>query len=84
MDYRSVKFNLKKQQKESREDWGGNRINSTETSKTMKKKETLFSILYGDVQKIQVEHKAVKHGMVCQKPQETQLKQMPSPAAEME
>lgn len=53
-------------------------------SKTMKKKENLFSILYGDVWKIQVEHKAVKHGMVCQKPQETQLKQMPSPAAEME
>lgn len=57
----------------------------------MKKKENLFSILYRDVWKIQVEHKvkhsadkAVKHGMVCQKPQETQLKQMPSPAAEME
>lgn len=59
----------------------------TETSKTMKKKEKLFSIFYRDVWKIQVEQK-IKHsadkgrGMIWQKPQEIQLKQMPRPAAQ--
>lgn len=60
-----MKFNLKKKQKKKQKGkqrrlrWKQNKQN-TEMSKTTKKKENLFPVIYRDVWKVQVERK-VKH-----------------------